>query len=95
MSNRDLLIVLSTLRGKLGHQAFKANLAKAIAARTNLLDDYFKTENFTFINSSKEHVTLPMTSVIDLNVVISLICEKRGINESDVNVVKQIDRTLQ
>ena len=37
MSNRDLLIVLSTLRGKLGHQAFKANLAKAIAAQTNLL----------------------------------------------------------
>ena len=64
MSNRDLLIVLSTLRGKLGHQAFKTNLAKAIAARTNLLDDYFKTENFTFINSSKEHVMLPMTSVI-------------------------------
>ena len=32
-----------------------------------------------------------MTSVIDLNVVISLICEKRGINESDVNIVLGMD----
>ena len=56
---------------------------------------YFKTEDFSFIKSSKEYVKLPMTSVIDLNVVTSLICGKRGINESDVNVVKQIDRTLQ
>ena len=34
---------------------------------------------------------LPITSVIDLNVVISLICEKRVINESDVNLVLGMD----
>ena len=95
MLNRDLLIVLSTLKGKLGHQALKANLAKAIAAWTNLLDDYFKTEDFHFIKSSKEYEMSPMISFIDMHVVISLICGKRKINEYDVNVAKQINCTLQ
>ena len=74
MSNRDIVSVLSVLRGKLGRQAFKMNLKKAIAARSNLLEDYFQTEMTTFLNSDGQKISLPLTSLIDINVIVSLIC---------------------
>ena len=91
MSNRDILVVLSILRRRLGRVAFKSNLKKVVAARTSMLDDYFKTENAVFLNKEKEEVTLPLTSVVDINVMIYLICEKRGLNENDILVVLGID----
>ena len=91
MSNRDIVSVLSVLRGKLGRQAFKMNLKKAIAARSNLLEDYFQTEMTTFLNSDGQKISLPLTSLIDINVIVSLICEKRGLNENEVVVVLGVD----
>ena len=91
MSNRDILVVLSILRRRLGRAAFKSNLKKVVAARTSILDDYFKTENAVFLNKEKEEVTLLLNSIVDINVIISLICEKRGLNENNILVVLGID----
>ena len=65
----------------------KMNLKKAIAARSNLFEDYFQTEMTTFLNSDRQKISLPLTSLIDINVIVSLICEKRGLNENEVVIV--------
>ena len=48
MSNRYIIVIISILRRRLGRAAFKSNLKKVVAARTSILDDYFKTENAVF-----------------------------------------------
>ena len=87
MSNRDIVSELSVLRSKLGRQAFKMNLKKAIAARSNLLEDYFQTKMTTFLNTDGQKISLPLTSLIDINVIVSLICEKRGLDGNEVVVI--------
>ena len=56
-----------------------------------MLDDYFETEDQTFLTKNVDKVTLPLTSVKDVNVLISLICEKRGLSEGDIEIAFGID----
>ena len=73
MSNNDLIKVLSLMKSKLGSSTFRSNLKQAIAARSSLLDDYIETEDQTILTENADKVTFTLTSVKDVNVLISLI----------------------
>ena len=79
------------MKTKMGRSSFRSNLKQAISARSNLLEDYFETKDQIFMTKNDDKVTLPLTSVVDINVLISLICEKRGLCENDIEVVFGID----
>ena len=74
ISNNDLIKVLSLMKTELGRSSFRSNLKQAISARSNLLEDYFETKDQIFMTKNDDKARLPLSSVIDINVLISLIC---------------------
>ena len=91
MSNRQILKTLTILRKTLPKEYFKKNLRSVIQARTNLLDDFFTTENAIVKNSKGKSLKMPVTRAKDLNTLIMLVCEKRKLDEDNIKVVFGID----
>ena len=87
LSGRELLKCLRIMRETLGRQAFESNLRDYIHERSNMLDNVMKTEIQTFIDSEGEEVDLPLTSVIDLKMAISLLCMKRDIIDESLKIL--------
>ena len=91
MSNRQILKTLTLLRRSLTKENFKKNLKKAIQKRTNLLQEFFVTEDATVKNGEGEEILRPLTHAKDLNTLIHLVCQKRGLDEDDVKIVFGVD----
>ena len=91
MSNRNILRTLTILRKKLPKSEFKANLRQVIQQRTNLLDDLFETNFAEVLDSKGNEIKMPITNAKDLNTLILLICEKRGLDPDTVKLCLGVD----
>ena len=91
MSNRQILKTLTILRKTLPKKHFKTNLRKVIQTRTNLLEDFFTTDDASVKDAKGKSIKMPVTKSRDLNTLIMLVCEKRGLDEDQVKVVFGID----
>ena len=91
MSNRQILKTLTILRKTLPKKHFKKNLRKVIQTRTNMLEEFFTTDDASVKDSKGKSIKMPVTRAKDLNTLIMLACEKRELNEEQVSVVFGID----
>ena len=91
MSNRQILKTLTILRKTLPRKNFKTNLRKVIQTRTNLLEEFFTTDEASVKDAKGKSIKMPVTRAKDLNTLIMLACEKRGLEEDQVKVVFGID----
>ena len=49
------------MTNKLGRSSFKSKLKPVVSARSNLLEDYFKTKDQIFMTKNVDKVTIPLT----------------------------------
>ena len=91
MSNRQILKTLTILRKTLPKKHFKKNLRKVIQTRTNMLEEFFTTDDASVKDSKGKSIKMLVTRAKDLNTLIMLACEKRELNEEQVSVVFGID----
>ena len=61
ISNRNIVKTLSILRKRLPKEMFKSNLRKAIAKRTNLLEDLFESVFTDVVDGEGETINMPVT----------------------------------
>ena len=91
LSNRDIKETLAIVRDKLGRQKLNPNLRNVIRDRSNLLQNYFLTEDRIFINNEQEKVNLPITFIKDINQFVKKICNVRNENGEKVKVILGLD----
>ena len=91
ISNRNILKTLSILRKRIPKEMFKSNLRKAIAKRTNLLEDLFESVFTDVVDGEGETINMPVTYAKHLPTLIHLICEKRNYSEDDIKLCLGVD----
>ena len=91
ISNRNIVKTLSILRKRLPKEMFKSNLRKAIAKRTNLLEDLFESVFTDVVDGEGETINMPVTYAKHLPTLIHLICEKRNYSEDDIKLCLGVD----
>ena len=87
ISNRNILRTLTILRRKLPKKHFQANLKKVIQQRTNLLEDLFETNPEDVSDGEGNIIKMPVTNTKDLNTLIHVVCEKRGVDPENIKLM--------
>ena len=91
ISNRNILRTLTILKRKLPKKHFQANLKKVDQQRTNLLEDLFETNPEDVSDGEGNIIKMPVTNTKDLNTLVHVVCEKRGVDPDNIKLMLGVD----